>query len=364
MKLQTKMISTLVLISLLTNIIFLFSYTNNQSQAENDRLELKIDNLCELLNQVNSGPLYDYDIDKVETNLQSFLKDREIYSIALSEPQGGTNLFFSKEYPRPDFSSLIEKSIDINFKDETIGHMKIVFTKNFINLRMRENIIQLLFSNITVLIIIAFVLIVLLRRFMSPISELTEFSRDILNDRLTKEIDIKRNDELGILAKSFTKMKSTINQKIDFLEIENERRIEAVNRSVRQQEAIFKIASESYRYNNVQELFQLITEASGEAISVARVSIWMTGDDQNNLDCEDLYLYESDEHRREDSINRKDCPLYFKSVDQEKIISIPDVSNEFGTSKLLEEYFKNNSIKSLLDSPIWIHGKGRRSYLF
>lgn len=48
----------------------------------------KIKNNSHLLNQINSGPLYDGDIFQLNTSLKSFLSDPEIVSIQLQESQG------------------------------------------------------------------------------------------------------------------------------------------------------------------------------------------------------------------------------------------------------------------------------------
>jgi len=222
MKLQSKIISIVIMLSLTANLVFVvLFFLSTYSQAIN-QLEEKIENNNILLNQVNSTPLYDTDVTKLETNLKSFLNDSEIISISLEEIDGPIKLYF--EDSSPSIKKIIEEEVIIFYKEEEIGIVKTTYTRETLEKNITQSVLQIIASIILVIITISIVLYFFLRKVIKPITYLTELSTEIASGKLDKEINIVSNDEIGILAKSFTTMRDSIKQKMNSLKVENEER--------------------------------------------------------------------------------------------------------------------------------------------
>ena len=224
MKLRTKIILIVILLSLIVNIALLTTFIFRNKKESIELLNQRIKNTSVLLNQVNAGPLYDMDLSKLKTNLQSFLSAPEIVAIDLKEHNGNINIHF--EQPNFDKKSNIKKSTQIIYNNEQIGVIDTYYTLYYIDKRLDKLIWQILVSSLILIIITSITLYVFLRRITKPISDLTTLAAEIANGNLQKEIKITTSDEIGRLGKSFMKMRDSVENKIFSLKLENtERRL-------------------------------------------------------------------------------------------------------------------------------------------
>lgn len=225
MKLQTKIISTVIIISFIVNIFFQYNSIRLQRKDSLLSLSEKMNYTSELLNRINAGPLFYYDTQLIETNIKSFLKDPEIKSIYVIESSGEINLYY--ENAGISKRNLIEVETDVFYEGDKIGKIITTFTKDVINKQLSDSIKTTIISIIFALVIIGIFLLLIIRRIIKPIMELTELSYEISNGNLDKEIHIHSKDEIGKLAKSFIRMRDSIKEKIESLNIENDERKKA-----------------------------------------------------------------------------------------------------------------------------------------
>lgn len=221
MKLQTKIIFIVIIISFTINMLFRFNSIRIQKIDSENILNSKIKLTSELLTRVNSGPLFYYDTQLIETNISSFLEDPEIKSIHIQESSGEIDLYYENSTNDKD---LITVDTDIFFEEEKIGRITVVYTKEIINNYIYKTQQTALLSLILSSIIIAVTLLLRMKPIIKPITELTEQSREISNGNLDKEIKIYNSDEIGQLTISFMKMRDSIKEKISSLKFENEER--------------------------------------------------------------------------------------------------------------------------------------------
>jgi PAS domain S-box-containing protein len=151
-------------------------------------------------------------------------------------------------------------------------------------------------------------------------------------------------------------MKASINQKINDLKIENVRRDQAILRSFRQQEAIFHITLKENFNKDWDDIVKVITEQASHALGVERTGIWLFNDDNTILKCTTVYLYGNNQNLKEEDINCGDFPRYFSSLEEDKVLSIRDVTKDKRIQEFYDNYLKPNSIQSLIDAPIKIQG--------
>jgi len=221
-KLRTKIVLVVIGLSLLVNMVSLILFMSDKRKNALSQLNHKIENISVLLNQVNSGPLYDADVLVLETNLKSFLNDAEIASITLKEFNGSINVHFDK--PELVNESIIKDETIITYNHEKIGVVTTFYSTEYIDSQLYKSISQLVISFVFITFIISLVLYLLLKKITKPISDLTVLSTEIANGNLEKEIDIVRYDEIGILSQSFMTMRDSIKSKIYSLKLENEER--------------------------------------------------------------------------------------------------------------------------------------------
>jgi signal transduction histidine kinase len=82
-----------------------------------------------------------------------------------------------------------------------------------------RNMLILIFSVTAAVIVSA--LSIILTRFTKPIIELTNISSEMAAGKLDCQININRNDEVGVLASSFEKMRLAVKEKISLIEQKN-----------------------------------------------------------------------------------------------------------------------------------------------
>jgi PAS domain S-box-containing protein len=105
---------------------------------------------------------------------------------------------------------------------------------------------------------------------------------------------------------------------------------------------------------------EIICARSAAASNLARVSYWSLQDDGKALVCETLYLLErgiADPAARGARISMADCPVYFSALATKEPIVANTVDSHAQTRELLDDYLRPLGITSMLDVPVWLHGR-------
>jgi len=260
LKIQTKIISTVIAITLVINIIFQYNNIRLQKKSLILQLSNKIEKTTELLSRINAGPIFYYDEPLIETNIKSFLKDPEIKSIYVLETSGEIDLYF--ENPDVGIDNLLEVNTDVIYDGEQVGKLIISFSKDVINKELSQKIYTGIVSLIFATFSISISLLLILRKIIKPIKDLTDLSSEISSGNLTKEISIVSNDEIGILSQSFMKMRDSIKEKIQSLSIENEERKKAEVLLTLKTEELAKANSELL--SNRMQLEEIVKKRTAE----------------------------------------------------------------------------------------------------
>ncbi|HHE40024.1 MAG TPA: HAMP domain-containing protein, partial [Candidatus Cloacimonetes bacterium] len=112
----------------------------------------------------------------------------------------------------------LEAGSEIVYGNEVLGTIRIYITTRY----MKDVLIKNLVAHSTLVILLDIVLVVLMilllrMRIIKPILELTNASFLIASGDLDLDIDVSRQDELGILSHSFDDMRSSIKRQIEEL---------------------------------------------------------------------------------------------------------------------------------------------------
>lgn len=107
----------------------------------------------------------------------------------------------------------------------------------------------------------------------------------------------------------------------------------------------------------IEPAFGTITEASADALAVARVSIWFYGEGEAGIECRDLYERSSGVHTAGIMLKASDFPAYFNALREEHCIAAGDAVTDPRTREFTEAYLRPLGIASMLDVPIRVAGK-------
>ncbi len=96
-------------------------------------------------------------------------------------------------------------------KDSILGFLKMNVCRQRLEDNLKKSLWQLLLTSIFFIIIIATLIIIFIKKYiMEPLQQLAKGTREISKGNLESWVEIKRDDEIGTLAKSYNKMVSEL----------------------------------------------------------------------------------------------------------------------------------------------------------
>lgn len=108
---------------------------------------------------------------------------------------------------------------------------------------------------------------------------------------------------------------------------------------------------------DVSATVRRVNEAACSAIDVARVSVWFLDDKRTKITCADLFERSNGQHSSGVVLFAADFEPYFSALETERTIAAHDAHRDPRTACFAEGYLTQLSISSMLDVPIWAHGK-------
>ncbi len=119
------------------------------------------------------------------------------------------------------------------------------------------------------------------------------------------------------------------------------------------QDAIAELARIWKRYEGDPDgAIRAITETAARALSTARASVWLLGEDQMDLTCIDMFEATENRHSSGTVLRAKDYPAYFAAVREEETIAADDAHADPRTMEFSTSYLQPLGIGALLDAPI------------
>lgn len=106
-----------------------------------------------------------------------------------------------------------------------------------------------------------------------------------------------------------------------------------------QQEALLSlIKSSAFQGNDLQQIFQLLTETAGRLMHVERVSVWRYTENRTTIRCHDLYEIASDRHSAGVELRATQYPRYFEALATSEAIVADDARTDPRTCEYLGDY--------------------------
>lgn len=104
------------------------------------------------------------------------------------------------------------------------------------------------------------------------------------------------------------------------------------------------------------ESIRRITEADSKTLDVARVSVWLYGEYNSEIICENLYIRDRNEHQQGMRLRAVDYPKYFMALEENRTVAAADAQADPRTREFTESYLKPLGITSMLDVPLRVQG--------
>lgn len=167
---------------------------------------------------------------------------------------------------------------------------------------------------------------------------------------ISQKVTVKKNDSNDIIG--FTGIARDITL-IRNVEIEKNQRQEKIKKY---NTALTKLSTTSFaNHDSITPILKIIFESVAKASEIQRISFWNYFPDR--IECQNLFELKDFKHSNHLIIKKNEFPIYFDSIEKEQIIIASDVYKQKETSEFIDNYFKENEIKSLLDYPVFIDGK-------
>ena len=245
MRIRTRIIGAALTVVIIVNIIYMVYFVDKSRRDALVRLQNTIQETNSLLKVVTAGPLYDGNVEQLNTDLDSFFINPDIVEITLREYHG--DIFISRKRDRKTrFGELITEMVIITRGIDELGEISVVYSTANIDKTLIQTRNELIFFSLILMLGLSGVIFLVATGLTRPIDRFTEAARAMANGKLDQTIETRGAQELRILGQSFIRMRDAINEKIADLAEKNKQLIDEVQERIRAQTAL-KESEEKYR---------------------------------------------------------------------------------------------------------------------
>ena len=129
---------------------------------------------------------------------------------------------------------------------------------------------------------------------------------------------------------------------------------DARERAFRQQSAFAKIAVDRPTPDILQTELQWIAKIAAETLEVERVGVWLLSEDQDVLDCVELYVASTGEHSSNIQLASADYPQYWQAIRTNTRINAHNALQDARVAEFRDGYLIPLGISSMLDAAITV----------
>jgi len=141
--------------------------------------------------------------------------------------------------------------------------------------------------------------------------------------------------------------------------VQSENKMKTANDELsKHNEALLSMAKKiNVNTDSLEKIIKQITELGSEILSVERVSVWYYNELRTSISCSDLYEASKKEHSSGTILQAKDYPLYFKALEENRVIDAHNAHADPRTIEYSTSYLTPLGINSMLDVVISDSGK-------
>lgn len=169
---------------------------------------------------------------------------------------------------------------------------------------------------------------------------------------LSQKTTIKRDEKNKIIG--FSAIVRDITKTKEIAEIENERKQNLERYNI----TLNALSSKNFNnYNTIEDIIKDIFKEAYNSIRVDTLSYWKNYDDKITLECILDHDHNETTPKKGFEFLKIDSKDYFNALNEQTYIEINTFKNYNPESFFIKNYVKLFNVKSLLDFPIYLHGK-------
>jgi len=213
MKFRYKIIIVLTLSSIIFNIIFGFFAIKNELNGEKERFKTKIEQYNSLMQQMNVRPLWDFDSEKIHSNLDLIFRDPEVVAVSLRDITGTINIVLRKENPDTE-GKIFTYNLIIKKDEDKLGEAQIDYSNSIYNMRLAGLIAERIILTLGLIVINIAVVFLISSYLLRPIDSVVNGLRKIDEGDFNYRMNINTVDEFKQIEKYFNSMVETLGKEI------------------------------------------------------------------------------------------------------------------------------------------------------
>ncbi|OCR02521.1 histidine kinase [Oscillatoriales cyanobacterium USR001] len=126
---------------------------------------------------------------------------------------------------------------------------------------------------------------------------------------------------------------------------------------LRQKAALVELSKNKALYQgNFNVAIREITETTAQILEVERASVWLYNETRTHIECVDLFQLSTGLHAFGSQLPVVNYPIYFQSLEEDRIIAVDHVNKDRRTRELVNFYFSLVGINSILNAPVRVGG--------
>jgi PAS domain S-box-containing protein len=232
-----------MLVVAVVNIVYTVYFIGKERKDALARLRTTIEENDRLLKVVIAGPLYDGNLEQLNTDLDSFFSNPDVIRLLLKEYNGNISISLERA-PAATAGKTVNSRVVITRGIDELGEIDTTYSTALIEQRLLQSRDQLILFSAILVLGLSGVIYLVARGLTGPIARLTAAARDMADGNLDQEIDTGGAQELSSLGQSFIRMRDAIRAKMADLAAQNEALLRTQFSIDRAKEAIFWIRAD------------------------------------------------------------------------------------------------------------------------
>lgn len=225
-----------IFLTILVSITFSFVFfTNSIISIEKNLSEEKLDKKIEYnkisYSNIISLLLFELNKNVLITQLNSIYLDDEIIQIELIDYTNIIN--YELKSKKFDSTKVIKSKINLVYQEEVLGELNLYYTKEVINKHIQTYKMNIIKFSILLGVILLLTILYFIKTFTNSIQKLSQATSAIASGNLLTKIDVKTNDEIGLLARKFENMRVSLKDRVDTIE-KQKKQIQSFNQDLQQ----------------------------------------------------------------------------------------------------------------------------------
>ncbi|PKL16869.1 MAG: hypothetical protein CVV49_14020 [Spirochaetae bacterium HGW-Spirochaetae-5] len=213
MKFRYKIILALTVSSIIFNIIFGFFAIENELEGEKERFNNKIEHFNSLMQLMNVRPLWDFDLEKIQSNLDLIFRDPEVVAVSLRDITGTINIAIKNDTQGVTGKVIPHKLVI--FKDgDKLGEAQIEYSNSIYSSRLKALVIERVVLTLGLILINIAVVFLISSYLLKPIDSVVNGLRKIDEGDFNFRMNIDTADEFKEIEIYFNRMVATLSMEI------------------------------------------------------------------------------------------------------------------------------------------------------